>query len=95
MFWVNVPDGTTRAIEDRVTADSLGNVPTGKIAYQTVASAPPGIWSIVARGDTTERVAIGYFLLVGSAISRAPSSSIPTSRMRAERRTMRSRSASV
>jgi len=72
VFWVNVPDGTTRPIEDRVTADSLGNVPTGKIEYQTVGSAPTGIWSIVARGDTTERVAIGYFLLVGSAISRAP-----------------------
>lgn len=72
VFWANLPNGTVQAIDERAVADGLGNVPTGKIALQTVASAPTGIWSIVARGGTTQRVAIGYFLLVGSAISRGP-----------------------
>jgi hypothetical protein len=71
--WLNVPDGSVLGADNfRVTADANGALPAGSVGFQSFEDEPTGIWSFVAQGTESKRTAVGYFLVVGSAISRAP-----------------------
>jgi hypothetical protein len=71
--WVNVPDGQVIGDEAQFQADSRGTITDAGLFFRTFPGYPPGLWSIVAQGVTSERTATAFFLLVSSPISNADS----------------------
>lgn len=59
-LWLNLPNGTTRALPYRAIATSDGAV---LIGFRTEATDPEGRWSIVGQGLTSGRVAMATFTL--------------------------------
>jgi hypothetical protein len=70
--WVNSPDGSIIGAQFQARADSRGTINDAGISFGTSADSPLGIWSFVAQGVSSGKQAIGYFLLIGGALGRAP-----------------------
>lgn len=70
--WANSPDGSIDDAKFQATADASGSITGAAIGFTTDAKTPLGVWSLVAQGVDSKRVAIGYFLVIGDAIARLP-----------------------
>ncbi len=71
-IWLNSPDGTIIGARFRAAADARGTINDAGISFGTRADSPLGIWSFVAQGVDSGKQAVGYFLLIGAALGRAP-----------------------
>jgi hypothetical protein len=69
-IWLNLPDSSILAAKFQVNADAQGRI--DPLQFTSDADSPLGIWSFVAHGIESDSEAVGYFLLIGSAIGRAP-----------------------
>jgi hypothetical protein len=69
-IWLNQPDGAILSASFQATADSAGEIEP--IQFTSSAESPLGVWSFVAHGVASNHEAVGYFLVIGSAIGRAP-----------------------
>ncbi|MFN8502124.1 hypothetical protein [Kouleothrix sp.] len=75
--WVNAPDGAIYGASFQATADTAGSISGAAIGFPTDAKTPLGVWSFVAQGVDSKRVAVGYFLVIGDAIGRLPPAKPP------------------
>jgi hypothetical protein len=71
-IWVNSPDGSIIGAQFQTRADSRGTINDAGISFGTSADSPLGVWSFVAQGVSSGKQAVGYFLLIGGALGRAP-----------------------
>lgn len=71
-IWVNSPDGSIIGAQFQTRADSRGTINDAGISFGTSDDSPLGVWSFVAQGVSSGKQAIGYFLLIGGALGRAP-----------------------
>ncbi len=71
-IWVNSPDGAIYGARFQATADASGSITQQGISFRTDADTPLGVWSFVGQGVESNKVAVGYFLLIGDAIGRLP-----------------------
>jgi hypothetical protein len=71
-IWVNSPDGAIIGAQFQAQADSRGTINDAAISFGTDEDSPLGVWSFVAQGVDSGKQAIGYFLLIGGALGRAP-----------------------
>src|SRR5262245_25888815 len=71
-IWLNTPDGSIVGADFQVKADARGTIADAQIGYRTGESSPLGVWSFVAQGITSEKQAVGYFLLIGGVLGRNP-----------------------
>jgi hypothetical protein len=69
-LWLNLPDGSILSSRFQATVNAQGF--TEPVQFTSGEKSLLGVWSFVAHGLTSNREAVGYFLLVGSAIGRAP-----------------------
>jgi hypothetical protein len=69
-IWLNQPDGAILSAPFQATANSSGEIEP--VQFNSAEDSPLGVWSFVAHGIASEHEAVGYFLLIGSAIGRAP-----------------------
>lgn len=59
-MWINLPNGTTRAINYQAIAASDGGV---LIGFRTLANDPPGQYSLVGQGNSSGRIVVAPFRL--------------------------------
>ncbi|MEO7912209.1 MAG: hypothetical protein ABIV47_21405 [Roseiflexaceae bacterium] len=71
-IWVNSPDGAIIGARFQASADSRGTINDAGISFGTSEDSPLGVWSFVAQGVDSGKQAVGYFLLIGGALGRAP-----------------------
>jgi hypothetical protein len=71
-IWLNSPDGSIIGATFQAKADARGTLNEAGISYGTSDDAPLGVWSFVAQGVDSGKQAVGYFLLIGGALGRAP-----------------------
>ena len=71
-IWLNSPDGAIIGAQFQAQADSRGTINDAGISFGTSEDSPLGVWSFVAQGVDSGKQAVGYFLLIGGALGRAP-----------------------
>jgi len=71
-IWLNSPDGAIIGAQFQAQADSRGTINDAGISFSTSEDSPLGVWSFVAQGVDSGKQAVGYFLLIGGALGRAP-----------------------
>jgi hypothetical protein len=69
-IWLNQPDDAIISAPFQATANSDGEIEP--VQFNSGEDSLLGVWSFVAHGIASEHEAVGYFLLIGSAIGRAP-----------------------
>jgi len=76
-IWLNSPDGAIIGATFQATADERGTINDAGISFGTGEESPLGVWSFVAQGVSSGKQAVGYFLLIGGALGRAPTPPSP------------------
>jgi hypothetical protein len=69
-IWLNLPDSEVVGANFQLDANAQGGIEP--VQFTTGPEAPLGVWSFVAHGNSSNREAVGFFLLIGAPIGRAP-----------------------
>ncbi len=68
--WVNLPDSAVIGANFQLDADENGSIQP--LQFATGPDTPLGIWSFVGHGNSSNKEAVGFFLLIGAPIGRLP-----------------------